>query len=84
MLTVLTVLNHYSVGIVNISKHCNAFICCGDNNTSFKRNNAQTECLNNFIEKYNLVVSWNHPVSKKKYSYTNFPLYMYRSDYYNT
>ena len=46
-----------------ISEHCNTFICCGDYNTSFERHNAQTECLNNFIERNNLVVSWNHPVS---------------------
>ena len=57
-----------------ISEHCNAFICCGDYNTSFERNNAQTECLNNFIERNNLVVSWNHPVSKKDHTYTNFSL----------
>ena len=57
-----------------ISEHCNAFICCGDYNTSFERNIAQTECQNNFIERNNLVVSWNNPVSKKNHTYTNFSL----------
>ena len=64
MLIVLTVLNHYSP--VNIVTH----LYRGDCNTSFEQNNAQTECLNNFIERNNLVVSWNHPVSKKDHTYT--------------
>ena len=57
-----------------ISEHCNAFMCCGYYNTSFEQNNAQTECLNNFIERNNLVVSGNHSLSKKDYTYTNFSL----------
>ena len=34
-----------------ISEHCNAFMCCGYYNNSFEQNNAQTECLNNFIKR---------------------------------
>ena len=45
----------------------NTFICCGDFNTSFERSNGQTECLNSFITRNNLCISWNHPVSKKRF-----------------
>ena len=48
----------------------NTFICCGDFNTSFERSNGQTECLNSFITRNNLCISWNHPVSKKKILHT--------------
>ena len=43
----------------------NAFICCGDCNTSLERSNGQTECLNSFITRNNLWISWNHRVCKK-------------------
>ena len=39
------------------SIYCNAFVCCGDYNTSFERTNGQTECLNNFISRNKLCVS---------------------------
>ena len=52
----------------------NTFICCGDFNTSFERSNGQTECLNSFITRNNLCISWNHPVSKKDFTYTNLSL----------
>ena len=55
---------------------CNAFICCGDFNTSFERLNDQTECLNSLITRNNFCISWNHPVSIKKilHTYTNLLL----------
>ena len=53
---------------------CNSFICCGDYNSCFERLNAQTECLNNFITRNNLEVSWNNSVSKKEFTYTNLSL----------
>ena len=37
------------------SMDCNAFICCGDFNTSFERSNGHTKCLNSFITKKNYV-----------------------------
>lgn len=55
-------------------ENCNAFICSGDYNTNFERLNAQTECLNNFIVRNNLCVSWNHTLAKKDFTYTNFSL----------
>ena len=48
----------------------NAFICYGDFNTSFERSNGQTECLNSFITRNNLCISWNHPVSPKNILHT--------------
>ena len=39
------------------SIYCNAFVCCGDYNTSFERTNSQTACLNNFISINKLCVS---------------------------
>ena len=56
------------------NSNCNAFICCGDYNTSFERLNAQTECLNNVISRCNFVASWDHQVSKKEFTYANMPL----------
>ena len=56
---------YYIESLYNNS-NCNAFICCGDYNTSFERLNAQTECcINNFISRCNFVASWDHQVSKK-------------------
>ena len=56
------------------SVNCISFICCGDFNTSFERANAQTECLTNFMGRNNLTSSWNNPVSKKEFTYTNLAL----------
>ena len=56
------------------NSNCNAFICCGDYNTSFERLNAQTKCLNNFISHCNFVVSWDHQVSEKEFTYANMSL----------
>ena len=36
---------------------CNYFICAGDYNTCFSRSNAQTNCLEDFNEKNNLLVN---------------------------
>ena len=54
--------------------HCNAFVCCGDYNSSFERKNAQTECLNNFITRNDLTPSWDNLVSKKDFTYSNLAL----------
>ena len=47
------------------------FILCGDLNTSFERNNAQTQSLNTFLETNYLSLVWNHDRSKKEYTYVN-------------
>ena len=65
---------------------CNAFICCGDFNTSFERSNGQTECLNSFITRNNLCISWNHAVSPQKIYIHKFivkSIFLYRSYYFN-
>ena len=53
---------------------CNAFICCGDFNTTFERSNSQTERLNSFIAINNLYISWNDLFSNKDFTYTNVSL----------
>ena len=47
-------------------------VLCGDFNTSFERNPAQTKKLDNFIRGNNhgLFVSWDHAESKKEYTCT--------------
>ncbi len=40
-------------------------ILCGDWNTAFERNNAQSKCLKSFKAHNNLVDSWNHCNAKK-------------------
>ena len=66
-----------------VANTCNSFICCGDYNTCFERENVQTECLNNFIYRSNLVL-WNNTVSKNNYicKYCFKLILLYRSLYY--
>ena len=40
-----------------------AFIVCGDSNTSFGRASTQTACLSEFITHNSLYNSWTHPNS---------------------
>ena len=42
------------------STDCNGIILCGDWNTSFERGNAQTKCLNEFMDRCNVKVAWKH------------------------
>ncbi len=50
-----TYVNHIFVDTLNIIEHtlnahnCNAYIICGDLNTSFHRDNAQTRCVSEFM-----------------------------------
>ena len=53
---------------------CDSIIICGDYNTSFERVTGQVNCLNDFIERNSLKVSWNHCNSSKDYTYTNYAL----------
>ena len=50
---------------------CNYFICAGDFNTCFSRLNAHSSSLNDFIERNNLAVTWDHPTSIKDNTYCN-------------
>ena len=50
---------------------CTSFISVGDHNTCFKRLNAQTTCLRDFIIRNNLTVTWDHQVSTKDNMYNN-------------
>ena len=49
-------------------------IICGDFNTSFERDNAQTRCLKNFLLRNNLRVSWESSKSQKAPKYENYNL----------
>ena len=49
------------------NEHCNGFICCGDFN-------AQTQCLNDFVSRNNLAVSWDHENSVR------YPTYYVNTD----
>ena len=42
------------------SSNCDAFICCGDLNTSFESDNAQSRHLSDFISRNDLLLSWHH------------------------
>ena len=46
-------------------------IMCGDWNTAFERNNAQTNCLRQFLSRNDLAVGWDHPVAQKGDTYIN-------------
>lgn len=52
----------------------NSFICCGDFNTCFTRLNAHCRYLQDFISRNNLLVSWDHVLSKQDYTYVNHAL----------
>ncbi len=53
---------------------CDAYILCGDFNTSFHRDNAQTRFLSDFISRNNIKLSWDSPISSCGYTYTNYSL----------
>ncbi len=53
---------------------CNSFICCGDYNTSFQRNNAQSRYLSDFVNRNNLITSWEHVLSQEGFTYVNHAL----------
>ena len=49
----------YIENLYNLSD-CSSYICCGNFNTSFERNNAQSNYLTDFIEWNSLCTSWDH------------------------
>ena len=46
-------------------------IICGDWNTSFERDNVQTKTMNEFLDRNELCVKWNHPLANKSNTYVN-------------
>ena len=49
-------------------------LICGDFNTSFDRNTAQTRCLCDFMSMNSLAVSWEHTNATLDYTYCNLSL----------
>ena len=56
--------------LIQSHPHSNIIIC-GNFNTSFERDNAQTRCLNNFLLRNNLKVAWESSKSQKAPTYVN-------------
>ena len=57
-----------------LSNDCDYFITTDNFNTCFSRDNAHTKCLNTFVNKNNLELSWDHPLSIKDFTYNNLSL----------
>ena len=53
------------------STDCNGVVLCGDWNTFFARDNAQSKCLVDFITRCNLKVAWDHVKSTNGDIYVN-------------
>ena len=51
------------------SYNCDAFICCGDLNTSFESDNAQSRHLYDFISRNDLLLSWDNVLSENEVTY---------------
>ena len=49
-------------------------IICGDWHTSFERDNFQTKTTNEFLDRNELCVTWNHPLANKSNTYVNHNL----------
>ena len=64
---------YYVESIFN-SFNCDAFICCGDLNTSFERDNAQSRHVSDFISRNDSLLSWDHVLSEKDFTYVNYSL----------
>ena len=74
-----TVQQTYSVTIVYIESlinehECKSVILCGDYNTSFEWKTGQVDCLNDFISRNNLKITWANINLKKDFTYNNLSL----------
>ena len=74
------ILNQSYAAEINVTEHIfntvsyNAFMICGDFNTSFSRDNAQTTHLSDFMHRRNnLTCTWGHSYSRPDFTY-NFAL----------
>ena len=54
--------------------NCDSFILCGDFNLSFQRANAQSNCLQQFVDRNNLLSSWEHVLAEQDFTYVNHSL----------
>ena len=59
--------------IIN-SEDWNGLIVCGDFNTSFCLNNAQSACLNDFMNRNRLISSWDNPHANIDFTYCKHSL----------
>ena len=53
---------------------CEAYVICGDFNTSFLRSNAPSNCLNAFIQRNNLLNARGNILSISGYTYSIYSL----------
>ena len=54
--------------------NCDSYILCGDFNSSFQRANAQSNCLQQFLDRNNLMSSWEHVLAEQNFTYVNHSL----------
>ena len=47
--------------------NCDSFISCGDFNSSFQRANAQSNCLQQFVDRNNLMTLWEHILAEQNF-----------------
>ena len=79
-ITFCNILNQLYAAEINVMEQifntvsCNAFMICGDFNTSFSRDNAQTTHLSDFMHRHNLTCTWGHSNSRPDFTYNNFAL----------
>jgi len=71
--------NNFSdvLGAIECAVHefvCDGYVICGDFNTSFERENAQSRFLLDFIKRNNFHVTWDSSTATCDYTYTNHSL----------
>ena len=54
--------------------NCDSYISCGDFNSSFQRANAQCNCLQQFLDRNNLMSTWDHVLAEQNFTYINHSL----------
>ena len=64
----IDVLDHIEPIVTRSS--CTFVLLCGDFNTSFDRQNAQTNFLSQYMERLSLICTWNHPNAAEGYTNT--------------
>ena len=74
------ILNQSYAAEINVMEHifntvsCNALMICGDFNTFFSRDNAQTTHLSDVMHRNYLTCTWGHSNSRPDFTYNNFAL----------
>ena len=54
--------------------NCDSYILCRDFNSSFQRANARSNCLQQFLDRNNLMSSWEHVLAEQNFTYVNHSL----------